>query len=216
MAQMNLNQNLIGPAVKILMGIEKLKNKPAMVSTIVSLQKQMNDIDGAIQFLDDVIMSMTDKDTHYIAILRGNADLKMECGRYADATTVYKKLLSLDKGNTEILLLLATAYAYCDVEKAKEIEKQLPPLEGSLQMTAEELENLPVILPTITKKKDENNVIIKEEKQLVQDKKSKRKRKKKKNKLPKNYNPKAQPDPDRWKPKHLRAGYRGKKKKASK
>jgi len=27
MAQMNLNQNLIGPAVKILMGIEKLKKQ---------------------------------------------------------------------------------------------------------------------------------------------------------------------------------------------
>jgi hypothetical protein len=42
-----------------------------------------------------------------------------------------------------------------------------------------------------------------------------KKKKKKKNKPPKNLNPQAKPDPDRWKPKHMRAGYRGKKKGSS-
>jgi len=42
--------------------------------------------------------------------------------------------------------------------------------------------------------------------------KRKRKRKRRrKNKLPKNFDPNVLPNPDRWKPKHLRAGYRGKK-----
>jgi hypothetical protein len=35
-------------------------------------------------------MSMSDKDTYYLNILRGNADFKMECGRYAEAAIVYK------------------------------------------------------------------------------------------------------------------------------
>lgn len=44
--------------------------------------------------------------------------------------------------------------------------------------------------------------------ELIQKKKAKRKRK---GKLPKNYDPNVTPDPERWLPRHERAGYRKKK-----
>jgi hypothetical protein len=36
------------------------------------------------------VKSSTEKDAYYLTILRGNADLKMELGRYAEAAVVYK------------------------------------------------------------------------------------------------------------------------------
>lgn len=39
----------------------------------------------------------------------------------------------------------------------------------------------------------------------------KRRRKKRKGKLPKNYDPNVQPDPERWLPKYERTGYRKKR-----
>lgn len=46
--------------------------------------------------------------------------------------------------------------------------------------------------------------------ELIQ-RKNKDKKKKRKPKLPKNYEPGATPDPERWLPKHERTGYRKKK-----
>jgi signal recognition particle subunit SRP72 len=206
LAQMNLNQGELMKAFKILSGIEKFKNKPAMICTLVSLLKQLGDIEGAIALLDETVRSMTEKDTYYIPILRGNADFKFENGRFAEAAIVYKKLLSLDKGNQEITILLAMSYSYCDVEKAKETEKLLAPLPGTLEINAEELENLPMIVPTYVSSKVDKDALVEKEVE-----KKLKKKKKKKNKPPKNLNPMATPDPDRWKPKHMRHGYRGKK-----
>jgi tetratricopeptide (TPR) repeat protein len=204
LAQMNLNQGELMRAFKILSGIEKFKNKPAMICTLVSLLKQLGDIDGAIALLDETVMSITEKDTYYIPILRGNADFKFENGRFSEAAIVYKRLLSLDKGNQELTILLAMSYSYCDIEKAKETEKLLAPLPGTLEINAEELENLPMIVPTYVSAKTDILIEKEVEKKI-------KKKKKKKNKPPKNLNPMATPDPDRWKPKHMRHGYRGKK-----
>jgi len=211
MAQMFLDQNNIIGGIKVLTGIEKLKLKPAMVCTLVSLLKQLNDIDGAIRILDDTVMNLNEKDSHFAIILRGNADFKMSCKRYSEAAIAYKKLLSLDKGNLEILLLFAIANSYCDVEKARELEKQLPELSGDfINIKAEELENLPVISPTIAVPTIRIDAVDTKEK-IKPEKKPKKKKKKKKNPVPKNMNVNVPPDPDRWKPKHLRPGYRGKK-----
>lgn len=68
-----------------------------------------------------------------------------------------------------------------------------------------------VILPSIvTTKSSEAEKAVSTAK--PEPEKKPKKKKKKKNKPPKNLNPQAKPDPDRWKPKHMRAGYRGKKK----
>jgi hypothetical protein len=36
------------------------------------------------------VKSSTEKDAYYLTILRGNADLKMDLGRYSEAAIVYK------------------------------------------------------------------------------------------------------------------------------
>lgn len=211
LAQQHINRGEVIPAIKILTGIEKLKNKPAMVCTIVSLLKQIGDFDGAIRVLDEMVKASNEKDGYYLTILRGNADLKMELGRFAEAAVVYKKLLSLDNKNEEVMLLLAMAFAQSDVEKARDLEKQLPSIGDVDALNAEDLEKLPVILPSIvTTKSSEAEKAVSTAK--PEPEKKPKKKKKKKNKPPKNLNPQAKPDPDRWKPKHMRAGYRGKKK----
>jgi len=76
------------------------------------------------------------------------------------------------------------------------------PVEIVKSEEKEKVEEMEVIPPNIVSPE------VKSEEKVI---KKRRPKKKKKNKLPKNFNPNVKPDPDRWKPKHLRAGYRPKK-----
>merc|ERR1712181_61517 len=107
------------------------------------------------------------------------------------------------------LAQLVTAYAKCDLGKALAASKKLPPFQPPQDLDVESLEAASWAGKTFKaagktpkpgektpkKTKDDEGLLIK--------KKTIKKRKKK---LPKNYNPNVDPDPERWLPKKERTG----------
>eukprot|EP01127_Copromyxa_protea_P011288 TRINITY_DN2827_c3_g1_i1.p1 TRINITY_DN2827_c3_g1~~TRINITY_DN2827_c3_g1_i1.p1 ORF type:complete len:637 (-),score=196.71 TRINITY_DN2827_c3_g1_i1:27-1937(-) len=207
MAQMHLNQGNVVPAIKVLTGIEKLKNMPAMICTLVSLYERVNDIDGAINVLDAAVMNINESESYYTTILRHNADFKFAAGRFEEAAKVYKKLLTYKRGDHEIMTNLIISLAQVSPSKARELEERLPELESDTKIDPEELENLPVVFTRITKR-DKSAVTSETADARAKKPKTKKKRK---NPPPKVIVPGSVVDPDRWKPKYERASYKGKR-----
>lgn len=97
-----------------------------------------------------------------------------------------------------------------DPEKAKALSKHLPSSDSmSLKVDVEALENSPGA--TYIRKKGGKVTGDNQPKEQGQGD-LKKKKKKKKGKLPKNYDPKVTPDPERWLPMRERSYYRGRKK----
>lgn len=108
------------------------------------------------------------------------------------------------------LAQLISAYSLVDPEKAKALSKHLPSSDSmSLKVDVEALENSPGA--TYIRKKGGKVAGDSQPKEQGQGD-LKKKKKKKKGKLPKNYDPKVTPDPERWLPMRERSYYRGRKK----
>uniref|UniRef100_A0A673NAW1 Signal recognition particle subunit SRP72 n=1 Tax=Sinocyclocheilus rhinocerous TaxID=307959 RepID=A0A673NAW1_9TELE len=193
MAQLYLTQGHVTKACDILKSIEEFKYKPGMISALVTMYTNEEDIDSAI-----------DSDGG------SAANYKLKYGRKKEATSDLEQLWKQNTNDVHTLAQLISAYSLVDQDKAKALSKHLPsPDTMSFNVDVDELENSHGA--TYVRKKAAKVVGESQPKeQGPQD--VKKKKKKKKGKLPKNYDPKSTPDPERWLPIRERSYYRGKKK----
>ncbi|CAL8262053.1 unnamed protein product [Lota lota] len=213
MAQLYLTQGHVTKACDILRSIDDFKHKQGMVSALVSMYSHEEDIDSAIEVFSQAIQhyqtQQSGSPTH-LALVREAANFKLKYGRKREAISDLEQLWKQNTKDIRMLAQLISAYSVVDTDKAKSLSKHLPsPDSMALKVDVEELENSHGATyirkkaakpPGETLPKEQGNVEIK------------KKRKKKKGKLPKNFDPKATPDPERWLPMRERTYYRGKKK----
>ncbi|KAI1238451.1 hypothetical protein IHE44_0013183 [Lamprotornis superbus] len=197
MAQLKIAQGSVTKACMILRSIEELQHKPGMVSALVTMYSHEEDIDSAIE----------PKSPVHLSLIREAANFKLKHGRKKEAISDLEELWKQNPKDVHTLAQLISAYSLVDPEKAK-----VYPFNGdtmSLKVDVDALENSHGA--TYVRKKAGKLTGDNQQKEQGQGE-VKKKKKKKKGKLPKNYDPKVTPDPERWLPMRERSYYRGRKK----
>ncbi|KAM4810150.1 signal recognition particle subunit SRP72 [Rhinophrynus dorsalis] len=212
MAQLKLVQGNVTKACIILKSIKELAHKPGMVSALVTMHSHDEDIDSAIEVFTQAISwyqaNQPNSQTH-LSLIREAANFKLKHGRKKEAIHDLEQLWRQNPKDIHTLAQLISAYSLVDADKAKVLSKHLPSSDTmTLKVDVDALENSTGA--TFIRKKA-GKVAGEQAKEQGQGD-IKKKKKKKKGKLPKNYDPKATPDPERWLPMRERSYYRGKKK----
>uniref|UniRef100_A0A8C5BC21 Signal recognition particle subunit SRP72 n=1 Tax=Gadus morhua TaxID=8049 RepID=A0A8C5BC21_GADMO len=184
--KMTMAQLYLTQACDILRLIEDFKHKQGMV--------RLNRMQYSIRFIKaSLIHHITSchrsgSPTH-LALVREAANFKLKHGRKREAISDLEQLWKQNPKDIRMLAQLISAYSVVDADKAKSLSKHLPsPDSMALKVDVEELENSHGA--TYIRKKAAKPA----------------------GKLPKNFDPKATPDPERWLPMRERTYYRGKKK----
>ncbi|MGH0137786.1 UNVERIFIED_CONTAM: hypothetical protein FKN15_025205 [Acipenser sinensis] len=187
MAQLYVVQGHVTKACDILRSIEDLKHKQGMISALVTMYSHEEDIDSAIDVFSQAIQHYQKYQLNlpaHLSLVREAANFKLKYGRKKEAIS--------------------------DLEQLWKLSKHLPSADKmSFNVDVDELENSHGA--TYVRKKAAKvtgEILPKEQGQGD----IKKKKKKKKGKLPKNCDPKATPDPERWLPMRERSYYRGRKK----
>ncbi|KAG8454878.1 hypothetical protein GDO86_001195 [Hymenochirus boettgeri] len=212
MAQLKLVQGNVTKACMILKSIKELEHKPGMVSALVTMHSYDEDIDSAIEVFSKAIRwyqeNQPNSPTH-LSLIREAANFKLKHGRKKDAINDLEQLWKQNPKDIHTLAQLISAYSLVDANKAKVLSKHLPSSDTmKLKVDVDALENSTGA--TFIRKKAAKVASEQANEQRQDD--IKKKKKKKKGKLPKNYDPKVTPDPERWLPMRERSYYRGKKK----
>uniref|UniRef100_A0A673JE21 Signal recognition particle subunit SRP72 n=1 Tax=Sinocyclocheilus rhinocerous TaxID=307959 RepID=A0A673JE21_9TELE len=213
MAQLYLTQGHVTKACDILKSIEEIRYKPGMLSALVTMYTHEEDIDSAIDVFTQAIQyyqSEQPGSAIHLSLVREAANYKLKYGRKKEATSDLEQLWKQNTNDVHTLAQLISAYSLVDQDKAKALSKHLPsPDTMSFNVDVDELENSHGA--TYIRKKAAKVVGESQPKEPGPED-VKKKKKKKKGKLPKNYDPKSTPDPERWLPMRERSYYRGKKK----
>uniref|UniRef100_A0AAX7VIM9 Signal recognition particle subunit SRP72 n=1 Tax=Astatotilapia calliptera TaxID=8154 RepID=A0AAX7VIM9_ASTCA len=200
-------------ACDVLRSIEEFKHKPGMVSALVTMYSHEEDIDSAIDVFKQAIehyQSEQPGSATHLALVREAANFKLKYGRKKEAISDLEQLWKQNTKDVHTLAQLISAYSLVDTDKAKSLSKHLPSADTmSFNVDVDELENSHGA--TYVRKKAAKVVGENPPKEQGHGE-IKKKKKKKKGKLPKNYDPKVTPDPERWLPMKERSYYRGKKK----
>ncbi|KAM4673886.1 signal recognition particle subunit SRP72 isoform 2-T2 [Amazona ochrocephala] len=187
MAQLKIAQGSVTKACMILRSIEELQHKPGMVSALVTMYSHEEDIDSAIEVFTQAIQwyqQFQPKSPVHLSLIREAANFKLKHGRKKEAISDLEELWNLSKHlpSSDTLSLKVDVDALENSHGATYIRKKAGKLAGDNQQ----------------KEQGQGD--------------AKKKKKKKKGKLPKNYDPKVTPDPERWLPMRERSYYRGRKK----
>ncbi|XP_030348928.1 signal recognition particle subunit SRP72 [Strigops habroptila] len=213
MAQLKIAQGSVTKACMILRSIEELQHKPGMVSALVTMYSHEEDIDSAIEVFTQAIQwyqQFQPKSPVHLSLIREAANFKLKHGRKKEAISDLEELWKQNPKDVHTLAQLISAYSLVDPEKAKVLSKHLPSSDTlSLKVDVDALENSHGA--TYIRKKAGKLTGDNQQKEQGQGD-VKKKKKKKKGKLPKNYDPKVTPDPERWLPMRERSYYRGRKK----
>ncbi|NXI75700.1 SRP72 protein, partial [Rhipidura dahli] len=224
MAQLKIAQGSVTKACMILRSIEELQHKPGMVSALVTMYSHEEDIDSAIEVFTQAIQwyqqyqartnhgccVFQPKSPVHLSLIREAANYKLKHGRKKEAISDLEELWKQNPKDVHTLAQLISAYSLVDPEKAKVLSKHLPSSDTmSLKVDVDALENSHGA--TYVRKKAGKLTGDNQQKEQGQGE-VKKKKKKKKGKLPKNYDPKVTPDPERWLPMRERSYYRGRKK----
>ncbi|NXW04176.1 SRP72 protein, partial [Fregetta grallaria] len=224
MAQLKIAQGSVTKACMILRSIEELQHKPGMVSALVTMYSHEEDIDSAIEVFTQAIQwyqqfqartnygccVFQPKSPVHLSLIREAANFKLKHGRKKEAISDLEELWKQNPKDVHTLAQLISAYSLVDSEKAKVLSKHLPSSDAmSLKVDVDALENSHGA--TYVRKKAGKLTGDNQQKEQGQGD-VKKKKKKKKGKLPKNYDPKVTPDPERWLPMRERSYYRGRKK----
>ncbi|KFQ19790.1 Signal recognition particle subunit SRP72, partial [Merops nubicus] len=224
MAQLKIAQGSVTKACMILRSIEELQHKPGMVSALVTMYSHEEDIDSAIEVFTQAIQwyqqfqartnygccVFQPKSPIHLSLIREAANFKLKHGRKKEAISDLEELWKQNPKDVHTLAQLISAYSLVDPEKAKVLSKHLPSSDTlSLKVDVDALENSHGA--TYVRKKAGKVTGDSQQKEQGQGD-VKKKKKKKKGKLPKNYDPKVTPDPERWLPMRERSYYRGRKK----
>jgi len=141
-------------------------------------------------------------------VWRKTAEFHLKTGEAKVAAESLEELQRLEPSLTT-LAQLVTAYAKCDLGKALAASKKLPPFQPPQDLDVDSLEAASWAGKTFKaagktpKPGEKTPKKTKDDEGLLVKKKTIKKRKKK---LPKNYNPNVDPDPERWLPKKERTG----------
>lgn len=204
-------------AIDVLQSLGDARYKPGVVSALVSLLSDNRQ--GASEILrQSVEWYKTGKVNagDLSEMWRQAADFHMRGGQPEVAASSLEELYRKNPSDMRILAQLVIAYAQFDPAKAQQASKSLPALKDTASTTNQEVDALEAtnwMMSTKAVKKTATKSTADQSPggTAGSDKVKKRRTRKRKGKLPKNCDPNAQPDPERWLPKYERTGYRKKR-----
>lgn len=216
LVQLNLMAGNKPKAIEVLQSLDSDKKfSPGVVSALVSLYLGSSDKSKASEILK-VAVDWYKKNKTNVGDLtdmwRQAADFHLRGGEAETAAKSLEELLRSNPTDMKILAQLVIAYAQFDPAKAQQASKKLPALETlTTQAEIDELEamNWMMIAKAVKKKTTKSDQSPGTPGSEGAQKKLKRR--KRKNKMPKHFDPNAQPDPERWLPKQERTGFRKRK-----
>ncbi|KAJ6248212.1 signal recognition particle 72 [Anaeramoeba flamelloides] len=222
-----LQGNLL-QASKRLSTIPEILQTPAVVSLRVMLLEDANQIEEAHQVIQNaadywIKKKKKNQNQQYLKeILTLLANFNLDQDKPKNAIVALEKLVNLDPQDFDSLARLVLISSKFDVDKSEKYAKKIIGLDfiinsnekkKSTNLNVDELEKLPP--PDLSefkkkiKKTKVNKAKVTDEKNLKsKNTQKKRKKKKRSKRLPKNFNPKIKPDPERWLPKWQRKAYR--------
>eukprot|EP01090_Pellita_catalonica_P003521 TRINITY_DN13189_c0_g1_i1.p1 TRINITY_DN13189_c0_g1~~TRINITY_DN13189_c0_g1_i1.p1 ORF type:complete len:659 (+),score=150.99 TRINITY_DN13189_c0_g1_i1:53-2029(+) len=213
LAQLHLTKGDIDSVLKILGSLDKIRHRPGMVSLLVALYDEQNDLERAKKvFQESEEWWVKEKkagkknpgpDTDkYVTILKGDGSFHMAHGLYAEAARAYKVILGIYPKDPVALPQLVFAYAEFDPNQAEKVSSRLPKIRVDSSIDVEALGDAPLIsLSQIRRSKDDQAATP-----VLTKKKRKRKKKKR---LPKDLTKPA--DPERWLPMRERSYYKARR-----
>ncbi|KAJ2947147.1 hypothetical protein O0L34_g16504 [Tuta absoluta] len=210
-AQILLAQGDRKAAVKLLEE-SSFKYRPGVVGALVTLLSADNDLDRASKLFTEVYdhYKKDERFTSLRALWRAAAEAHTRAGNAAAAAAAHEALAKAAPEDKRSLARLVKALAAADPKRAKELAKNLPPvdqLESKIDIDALEsskwMMGAKVVKKTVQSKQEQSPGTPGSE--LGQKKKAKRKRK---TKLPPTADLSKPPDPERWLPRYERTAYR--------
>merc|ERR1712226_173731 len=217
LAQLYMTKGKYEKALDVLKGLKSICYTPAIVSLCISLFNVLGKEVEAMTYLDEAIKYGQQnpgivKKEHVIAFMKESSNLKLAGGDVESAVKMLEVLRNEDPSEIMTVAKIVAAYSKIDLKKAQEYSVHLPPLAkvtdkeidlNMLEMT-DMIGSFRFSKKTLKQSLEEGD--SKEE--VIRKKKS---RKRKKGKLPKNYNPDIDPDPERWLPRWERSTFKHKK-----
>uniref|UniRef100_A0A2I3H146 Signal recognition particle subunit SRP72 n=1 Tax=Nomascus leucogenys TaxID=61853 RepID=A0A2I3H146_NOMLE len=158
---------------------EELKQKPGMVSALVTMYSHKEDINSTTEVFTQAIRWYQNHQLKHLSLIKEAANFKLKYG--------WEELRKQNPKDIHTLAQLISAYSLVDTEKGKALSKHLPSSDSmSLKVDVEALENSP------------GAMYIWKGGKVTRDSQPKEQgkgdlKKKKKGKLPKNYDPKVYP-----------------------
>lgn len=218
LAQMFLSQGKIYPACEALKSLGAYSYKPGVVSALVSLYMNQEDRDSASDVLNQAVTWYRKNEAgspELVLLIRANASFQMRNGDPRTAASMLEDLRGRDPNDLKTLAQLISAYSQFDPKKAQDISRELTlPADQTRGLDLDALEaSVNVIGPRYMKRAPKGEQSPTSPKKVDEGDLLKKRKKKRKTKLPKNYDAKASPDPERWMPLRERSYYRGRRKK---
>jgi len=203
-------------AGEVELALKKLESLPAdwtfrhgVLSALVTLYLALDNRTAAAELLKQAsernLKSKSKDSSDMNVVWRKTAEFHMNSGEPSVAAKSLEEMLRLNS-DLRTLAQLVLAYAKFDLDKAMQAAKKLPPFnEESLDFDIATLEESAFAMGKSLKKNPMTPKTGKTPKTNEDGGVIKKKSKKKKKRLPKNYDPDATPDPERWLPKRERS-----------
>ncbi|XP_043228292.1 signal recognition particle subunit SRP72-like isoform X2 [Amphibalanus amphitrite] len=194
-----------------------LSRRPGVVSTRVALCVRAGSQEAAAQLLQEAVRQQAQAGARGDAsqLWRQSADFSLRCGEPRAAAASLEELRRAQPGDVRTVAQLVTAYSQFDPAAARRVSAELPPPQLGTGLDVDALESTSWSAGGRPRRKDglpspgspsspdtPGDALIQNQN---------KKRKKKKPKLPKNYNPKVKPDPERWLPRRERSTFKQRK-----
>lgn len=216
-SQIYLEKGLIKKATDVFSKLPKQdKFRTGILSALVTLHLAQDDRVAAATLLKEAVaFSAKNKKgkSDMEIVWRKTAEFHLKGDEPAVAATSLEELLKTDPKDRQTLAQLVLAYAKYDLKKALDTSKKLPNFNQA-SVDVEALENSAFFGPKYAAKssnktpKPGNTPKGEKRKGTGGEMEKAKKKRKRKIRLPKNFNPNVEPDPERWLPKRERAGFR--------
>ncbi|KAJ3298444.1 Signal recognition particle core component [Borealophlyctis nickersoniae] len=214
LSQIYISQNNYGGAIALIQSFfdnadDDAKYQPGIISLLVWLYGQVDNVDKAVGLLQQATefwKSGSSELSNESSILKQLAAFKLKSGRPREAAADYERLVRADPQDVHSVAGLIMAYSEFDPALAERYKEYLPADTGAGNSEGIDASVLEV---SIGAGKPRKQVVAAEggvPGAPTQDERMKKKRKRKP-KLPKNFDPNVQPDPERWLPKRERAAF---------
>uniref|UniRef100_A0A2K6WMX9 Signal recognition particle subunit SRP72 n=1 Tax=Onchocerca volvulus TaxID=6282 RepID=A0A2K6WMX9_ONCVO len=181
---------------------------PAILQLRVALLLATNQQNLALDLLKSALNSAKNEEAR-VAILEEIASLNIQLEDYRSAAEYLEKLSELRPNDMQIMCSLIKAYSTFNTPRAEELLAKVFPQESNTDIDVDVLENSGFILYGERYRQKKESKIETPDAEIITGKKRAHKRKRKVI-LPKNFDPKVPPDPERWLPKQERTAYRKK------
>ncbi|VDM47444.1 unnamed protein product [Toxocara canis] len=207
--QISVNEGKLEDACKALEEIPpELASRPAILQLRVALMLATNQEKAALDVLSKRV-SEAKEDSLLELVLEEAASLNVHLGDYPAAVACLQRLSAIRPDDTQILCRLIKAYSAFDTKRAEQLTCLVFPQKDASDVDIDALERSDFILYGERYRQKKDNKMELHDTEIVTGKLRKRKRKRKVI-LPKNYDPKVPPDPERWLPKQERTAYKKK------